>query len=92
MDQLIERPDLVAMILAQDGLHEKARLAVLHESGLRAGEFCALCIDSVQSDKYGAVLTPTKKRRAQTRLKSGARSIRLFEGAPTSSRGRRRTR
>lgn len=58
MDQLIERPDLVTMIQAHDGLQEKARLAVLHESGLRAGEFCALCIDSVQSDKYAAVLSP----------------------------------
>jgi integrase len=83
-DQLIEREDLIAMLRVHESPRHKAILAVLHERGLRAGEFCSLHIGSVTFDKYGCVLIlPRKTDGARTRgLKTGVRRIRLFEATP----------
>lgn len=83
-DQLIEREDLVAMLRVHESPRHKAILAVLHESGLRAGEFSSLHIGSVTFDKFGCVLIlPRKTDGARTRgLKTGTRRIRLFEATP----------
>jgi site-specific recombinase XerC len=83
-DELITRDDLLAMIQAHPTPREKAILAVLHESGMRASEFCSLNIRSVTFDEYGAVLTLPKKTRGERTkgLKTGARRVRLFDSVP----------
>lgn len=48
-DQLITRDDLTKLLQAHLDVHEKARIAVLYESGFRAGEFCALNIAALPS-------------------------------------------
>ncbi len=75
-DQLLSRADLQAMIQAHHEAREKAIVAVLYESGLRASEFCSLNIASVEFDSYGAVLTLPLGARG---LKTGARRVRLFD-------------
>lgn len=75
-DQLLSRQDLQAMIQAHHESREKAIVAVLYESGLRASEFCSLNVGSVEFDEYGAVLTLPLGARG---LKTGARRIRLFD-------------
>jgi len=62
-DQLLDRADLQVMIQAHVDAREKAIVAVLYESGLSAGEFCALNVNSVTFDEYGAVLTLPKGAR-----------------------------
>lgn len=83
-DGLISRDDLVSMIQAHHTPREKAILAVLHESGMRASEFCSLNIRSLTFDEYGAVLTLPKKTRGERTkgLKTGARRVRLFDSVP----------
>lgn len=46
-DALITRDDLAALLQAHVDVQEKARIALLYESGFRAGEFCALNVGSV---------------------------------------------
>lgn len=75
-DELVTKEDLRALIQASPDAQDKARLAVLYESGLRAGEFCALNVGSVVFDEFGAVLTLPK---GAPGLKTGARRIRLFD-------------
>lgn len=79
VDQLITRDDLAALLQAHADTQEKARIAVLYDSGLRASEFCALNIGSVVFDQYGAVLTLPK---GAPGLKTGSRRVRLFESVP----------
>jgi site-specific recombinase XerD len=81
-DALLTRDDLQALLQAHPDAQAKAKLAVLFESGLRAGEFCSLNVGSVEFDEYGAVLTLPKKRSAEASLKTGARRIRLFDSVP----------
>lgn len=77
--ELITASDLKAMIQSYQDLQAKARLAVLYETGFRAGEFSALNIGSVQFDKYGATLTLPK---GVAGLKTGARRVRVFDCVP----------
>lgn len=79
VDQLITRDDLALMLQAHADVQEKARIAVLYDSGLRASEFCALNIGSVVFDEYGAVITLPK---GAPGLKTGSRRVRLFESVP----------
>lgn len=78
-DKLIGAEDMRRLLQAHPSAREKALLAVLHDSGLRAGELCALNLGSVQFDQYGAVLTLPKRAAG---LKTGARRVRLFESGP----------
>lgn len=93
-DELIERADLLAMIQAHHTPREKAMLAVLHESGLRAGEFSALNVRSVQFDEYGAVLTlPKKTKGKRTKgLKTGRQPESRRRDRPPQRRGDPRSR
>lgn len=79
VDQLIKREDLAALLQACVEVQDKAKIAVLYDSGLRASEFCALNISSVSFDEYGAVVTLPK---GAPGLKTGARRVRLFESVP----------
>ena len=75
-DMLITIDELKALIFHAKHDQARAMIAVLYESGLRAGEFCALNIGSVVFDEYGAVLTLPKDAPG---LKTGARRVRLFD-------------
>lgn len=80
-DALITRDDLTTLLQAHTSAQDKARIAVLYESGFRAGEFTALNVGSVQLEEleggvWSAVLTLPK---AVTGLKTGARRIRVFD-------------
>lgn len=75
-DQLLTQDDLRAMLQAARSSKEKALVAVLYESGLRVGEFCALNMGSVVLDEFGAVLTLPKDAPG---LKTGSRRVRLFD-------------
>lgn len=80
-DALITRADLARLLLAHVGVQDKAEIAVLYESGFRAGEFCALNVGSVVFEEleggiWSAVLTLSKGVRG---LKTGARRIRVFD-------------
>lgn len=74
-DRLVTSDELHALLQAHPDPREKAMLAVLYESGLRAGELCALNIGNVEFDEYGAVLLLPKRASG---LKTGARRIRLY--------------
>ena len=76
VDQLLTPEDLRAMLLHAKDDQQRAAIAVLYESGLRAGEFIALNIGSVVFDEYGAVLTLPKGAQG---LKTGSRRVRLFD-------------
>lgn len=78
-DQLLNRDDLQAMLKAKNSPRERAILAVLYDSGLRASEFCSLNIRSVEMDEYGAVLILPKDAKG---LKTGSRRVRLHESVP----------
>ncbi|MHB8633585.1 MAG: hypothetical protein ACYDBQ_06400 [Thermoplasmatota archaeon] len=78
-DQLLTASDVQALLQAHPEPREKALFAVLHESGMRASEICALNVGSVEFDQYGAILTLPKKAPG---LKTGARRVRLLDGAP----------
>lgn len=78
-DQLLAREDLKALLQSHPEPRAKAVLAVLHESGARASEFCSLNLGNVQFDRYGAVLTLPKDAPG---LKTGSRRIRLFDSVP----------
>lgn len=78
-DALLTRADLQQLLQAHPEPRAKAILAVLYESGMRAGEFCSLKIGSVTFDEYGAVLTMPKRTPG---LKTGARRVRLFDSTP----------
>lgn len=80
-DALITRDDLAALLQAHVDVQDKARIAVLYESGFRAGEFCALNVGSVAFEEleggvWSVVLTLPKGVRG---LKTGARRIRVFD-------------
>jgi site-specific recombinase XerD len=79
IDSLLTRADLAALLQACPDLGDKAKIAVLYDSGLRAGEFCALNIGSVAWDQYGATITLPK---GAPGLKTGARRVRIFESVP----------
>lgn len=76
VDELLTQDDLRALIMYSRDDEARAAIAVLYESGLRAGEFCALNIGSVVFDEYGAVLTLPKDALG---LKTGSRRVRLFD-------------
>jgi integrase/recombinase XerD len=76
---VLNKDDMLKLLQAHPDARDKAMLAVLYESGLRAGEFCALNISSVEFDQYGAVLTLPK---GAPGLKTGARRVRLYESVP----------
>lgn len=75
-DQLLTQADLKALLLHAKHAQARATVAVLYESGMRAGEFCALNVGSVQFDEFGAVLTLPKKAEG---LKTGSRRVRIFD-------------
>lgn len=74
-DELLTPEDIRQLLQKNPEARDKALLSVLYESGLRAGELCALNIGSVQFDDYGAVLMLPKKGAG---LKTGARRVRLY--------------
>lgn len=76
VDELLTPDDLKALLLHAKHDQARAVIAVLYESGLRAGEFCALNIGSVMFDEFGAVLTLPKDG---VGLKTGSRRVRLFD-------------
>lgn len=77
-DQLIDREDLDELINAHHQVRDRALIAVLFESGLRAGELVALNLDSVTLDEYGAILLIPKDAPG---LKTGSRRVRLVDSA-----------
>jgi integrase len=80
-DALITRDDLTTLLQAHTSAQDKARIAVLYESGFRAGEFTALNVGSVQFEELeGGVWSavPTLPKGVQG-LKTGARRIRVFD-------------
>lgn len=79
VDELISRDDLAALIQALPEVQDKAKVAILYDSGLRASEFCALNVGSVVFDPYGAVITLPK---GAPGLKTGSRRVRVFESVP----------
>lgn len=88
-DALITRDDLTTLLQAHTSAQDKARIAVLYESGFRAGEFCALNIGSVAFEEleggvWSAVLTLPKGVRG---LKTGARRSASSTAWITSKRG-----
>lgn len=74
-DELITADDMKALLQAHMHPREKAILAVLYESGLRAGELCALNIGSYHRDEHGGFLLLPKNSPG---LKTGARKVRLY--------------
>lgn len=78
-DQLLTRDETLRLLKAHPASRDKALLAVLSESGMRAGEICALNICNVEFDKHGSVLTLP---RGVAGLKTGARRVRLYEATP----------
>lgn len=78
-ERLIGRDELRAMIQAHMDHRSKALLAVLAESGLRAGEFCALNIGSVEFVKQWAFVTIPPDAPG---LKTGARRILIIDSVP----------
>lgn len=74
-DKVLSNDEVQAVLQAHPDNREKAMLAVLYESGLRAGEVCALNLGNVEFDEYGAVVTLPKRA---TGLKTGARRVRLL--------------
>lgn len=76
---LITPAELKTMLQSYQDPQRRARVAVLYETGFRAGEFVALNVGSVQFDKYGAVLTLPK---GVPGLKTGARRVRVFDCVP----------
>ena len=78
-DALVDASDLRMLLQAHPEPRTKAVLAVLHDSGLRSGELCALNIGSVEFDRFGVVLTLPK---GAAGLKTGPRRVRLYESAP----------
>lgn len=75
-DELLTPDDLRTMLLHAKHAQARAMIAVLYESGMRAGEFCALNVGSVAFDEFGAVLTLPKDG---VGLKTGSRRVRLFD-------------
>lgn len=78
-DSLITREDLALMLQAAQDLADKAKIAVLYDSGLRASEFSALNVGSVAWDQWGATITLPK---GAAGLKTGTRRVRIFESVP----------
>lgn len=83
-DQLLTRDDLHKLLIAGLDPQEKARVALLYESGFRAGEFVALNLSSVEFEEledgvWSAVVTLPK---GVPGLKTGARRIRVFDSVP----------
>lgn len=73
-DELLTADDMKRLIQVHMHPREKALLAVLYESGMRAGEICALNVGSYQRDEYGGFLLLPK---GAAGLKTGARKVRL---------------
>lgn len=76
---VIEGKELQAIIQAHDHPQDRAMLATLYESGLRASEFVSLRIRDVTFDEYGAIIILPKGGVA---LKTGIRRVRLVDCAP----------
>lgn len=76
-DALLTPEEMKALLQAHPSPRDKALLAVLAESGLRASELCSLNVGSVTFDAHGAVLTLPKQAPG---LKTGARRVRLYDG------------
>lgn len=74
-DQLVTTADMDALLTAHVNPRDKAMLAVLYESGLRAGELCALRIRNAERDEYGFRLVLPRDAPG---LKTGARVVRIF--------------
>lgn len=74
---LLSSDDILQLIKANVGPRDKALLSVMYETGMRAGEICALNVGSVEFDQYGALLTLPKTGLG---LKTGARRVRLIKG------------
>lgn len=72
---LLTREDVHKLLQAHADARDKAILAVLYESGLRAAELCSLNIGSVEFDQYGARLTLPRNAPG---LKTGSRIVRLY--------------
>lgn len=78
-NDILTRDELKAMIQSRDHPQEKAILACLYDSGMRASEFCSLKIRSVVIDEHGAVLVLQKGGK---KLKTGARRVRVLNCTP----------
>jgi len=71
---VLKEDEIGAMIEAGQNLRDKAIVAVLYESGCRAGEFVGMCIKDIEFDDYGA--------KVKVKGKTGERIIRLINSVP----------
>jgi site-specific recombinase XerD len=73
-EEILTEEDIKKMIDAARNVRDRAIVAVLYESGCRAGEFLSMKIKNVSFDRYGAV--------AIVHGKTGYRRIRLVLSTP----------
>lgn len=78
-EHLLTSGDVRRLLQAHPRARDKALIAVLYESGMRASELCAINVGSVEFDEYGAVITLPREAPG---LKTGARRIRLLDSTP----------
>ena len=78
-DELVTKEDLTAMLQVHPDRRDKAIIALLYESGFRAGELCALRVGSVEFTPRGVRLTLPK---GAPGLKTGARGILVWDCGP----------
>lgn len=85
LDDLLTRPELALLINAHHHPQDRALLAALYDSGMRASEIASLEIRDVAIDEFGAVLKLRKKDaqgRRKKRLKTGGRHVRIIHATP----------
>ncbi|MHB8586451.1 MAG: tyrosine-type recombinase/integrase [Thermoplasmatota archaeon] len=79
-EELITRDEVLRMIEARNHPQDKAILATLYDSAMRASEFCSLKIRNVRiDDKNGAILALDKGAK---NLKTGARQVPVMNATP----------
>ncbi len=73
-EEILTEEDIKKLINATSSHRDRALVAVLYESGCRAGEFLLMRIKNIHFDRYGAVII--------VRGKTGYRRIRLVSSSP----------
>ena len=73
-EEILSEDDIKKMINSAQNARNRAIVAVLYESGCRAGEFLSMKIKNVSFDRYGAVIL--------VHGKTGHRRIRLVSSVP----------
>ncbi|KXA91573.1 hypothetical protein AKJ57_00730 [candidate division MSBL1 archaeon SCGC-AAA259A05] len=78
-DKLLSRKEIRRMIDCCDHPHDRAMIAALYESGLRASEFLSLNVESIE---FGRNMARAILPKHAQRLKTGQRRIPLVTSAP----------